>query len=105
MNLSQALEVSAFGVLLGAMLATVGWVVTRATSRSEARSRQDVLDTVTLSEHTRTLADLSTRMDKVERRVSGHGEELSALGAVMDRHERWHERHDGEPGPNRPPRQ
>lgn len=93
-TLSQALEVSAFGVLLGALLATIGWAFSRATGRSEARAKQDALDTVALSQATRDVAELLSRVDKVERRVAGHGEELSALGAVMDRHERWHDRHD-----------
>lgn len=97
MQLSQALEVSAFGVLLGALLATVGWIVTRIVTRSEARTRQDALDAVALAQAVRDIATLTTRQDKTDRRVTNHGEELAALGVIMDRHEKWHADTRGRP--------
>lgn len=94
MTIGQAIIVAVIAALVTALLATIGWATTRVTSRGDSRELRDAQTYLDVQQAKRDVQDLLGRAGTLERRTAVHGEELAALGAIMDRHEKWHERHD-----------
>lgn len=95
--MSSAIQVAtgAIGAIVSAVLGGIGFAIGRVLNRGDTRTALDQSQTVTLSLHTRDLAEIERRLGLVERRTGANHDEVVSLGAIVEAHERWHaeERH------------
>jgi hypothetical protein len=96
-TVTQNIGLIELSVLSTAVTGGIGYLITRAVGRSERRAREDANQDTSLQLLQRDVTGLVTKVDRIERRQTVQGEELSAVGMLMERHERWHERHDPMP--------
>lgn len=97
MSASAELLSGAGLVLLGSLLSTAGWVYRTRTARAEGRQSQDTAQEYRLGLLETAVRSLEGTIERHTVRIGHVSEELSAVAAIVDRHERWHER--GTPGP------
>lgn len=81
-------------VVTASVLGGVGWMIVRAIGRSDRRESTETDHGTRLLLLERDVTALQSDLDQSKRHRAAMSEELSTLGALFERHERWHERHD-----------
>lgn len=94
MSLAPQVEIGAVDALIAAVFGSLGWLIARAARRGDQRLRQDVSQDTRLALLEQRLITLEREQQSGARHRSAMSEELSTVAAILDRHERWHDRHD-----------
>lgn len=94
MSAFQQVEIGALDAMVAALFGAGGYIIARAISKGDQRTRQDVDQDTKLALMEQRVVTLEREQSRTLAHRQAMSEELNTVAAVLDRHERWHERHD-----------